>query len=178
MARKLPELEAPELLDLALRALASRAYSVAELREKLTRRAANEEDVAAVLDRLREYGYVNDRKLADAFASARLANQGLGKARVVRDLRKRRVARGVAESAAEEAYRGADEVALIEAFLRRKYRSEPLETLLADPRSLASVYRRLRSAGFTASNSIAVLRRFTREAEALEGLEESPEETA
>ena len=176
MARKLPELEAPELLDLALRALASRAYSVAELREKLTRRAANEEDVAAVLDRLREYGYVNDRKLADAFASARLANQG--QARVVSDLRKRRVARGVAESAAEEAYRGADEVALIEAFLRRKYRSEPLETLLADPRSLASVYRRLRSAGFTASNSIAVLRRFTREAEALEGLEESPEETA
>lgn len=178
MARKPPELEAPELLDYALRALAARAYSVAELRDRLNRRAANPEDVGAVLDRLRQYGYINDRKLAEAFASARLANQGFGKARVVRDLRKRRVAREVAERAAAEAYRGADEIALIEAFLRRKYRSRPLELLLADARNLASVYRRLRSAGFTASNSIAVLRRFTREAEALEGIEEDPEETA
>jgi len=178
MARKPPELEAPELLDYALRALAARAYFVAELRDRLKRRAANPEDVETVLDRLRQYGYINDRKLAEAFASARLANQGIGKARVIRDLRKRRVAREIAERAAEDAYRDADEIELIEAFLRRKYRSQPLELLLADNRNLASVYRRLRSAGFTASNSITVLKRFTREAEALEGIEENPEETA
>jgi len=175
MPRKLPEpLDAPALLEYALRLLARRSYSLAELREKLAARARNREDAAGVIARLKEYGYVNDRRLAEAFASSRLANEGSGKARVVRDLLKRRVAREVAERAASEAYRDTDEAALIESYLHRKYRSKQLESFLSDPRNLASAYRRLRAAGFTAANSIRVLKRFAREAEALEGMEEEP----
>lgn len=169
-------MDAPALLDYALRLLARRSHSLAELREKLTARARNREDIPNVIGRLKEYGYVNDRKLAEAFASTRLANEGFGKARVVRDLRKRRVATDVAERAAAEAYRGADEIALIESYLHRKYRSKQLEVFLNEPRNLASAYRRLRTAGFTASNSIKVLKRFAREAEQLEGMDENTDD--
>jgi regulatory protein len=145
---------------------------VSELREKLRKRAAPGIDVARVIARLKEYGYVNDERLAESFASSRLENQGIGKARVIRELRKRGVAPAVAERAAAEAYRGSDELELIEAYLRRKYRSGPLETAFADPRALASAYRRLRTAGFSAGNSIHVLKRFAQLAEMLETLED------
>ncbi len=179
MPRKPPQpLDAPALLEYALRRLAGRPYSLAELREKLAARAADSADVPAILKRLKEYGYVNDQRLAEAYATSRLHNEGFGKARVVRDLRKRRVAPAVAESAAAEVYRGSDEVALIEAFLRRKYRTKPLDEFLSEPKNLASAYRRLRLAGFTSGNSIRVLKRFAREPEALDSFEEAPEEGA
>jgi regulatory protein len=94
--------------------------------------------------------------------------------RVLRDLRQRRVAPQVAEQAANRAFEGVDEVALIEQFLERKYRNKPLATLREDPKELASAYRRLRYAGFSSGNSIRVLKRYASEAEALESLE-SPE---
>jgi hypothetical protein len=63
-------------------------------------------------------------------------------------------------------------VALIEAFLRRKYRSVTLDVFLAEPKNLASAYRRLRLAGFASGNSLRVLKRFAREPELLDGLED------
>lgn len=174
MPRKTPTpLDANSLWEYALRALSGRAYSVAELREKLGARAARPEDVTEALKRLKEHGFINDERLAESFATSRLENQGFGKARVVRDLRKRRVAPAVAERVAAEVYREADESALIEAYLRRKYRTVPLQTAFADPKALASAYRRLRTAGFTSANSIRVLKRFAREAEMLDAIEEN-----
>lgn len=178
MSGKTPTpLDEQGLWEFALRALAGRSYSVAELREKLRKRAAPGAEVARVLARLKEYGYVNDERLAERFAASRLENQGVGRARVVRELKKRRVAPALAERAAAEAYKGADEVELIEAYLKRKYRAVPLENAFAEPKAVASAYRRLRAAGFTASNSIRVLRRYAREAEALEGMEENEHES-
>jgi regulatory protein len=173
MPRKPPPLlGAAALWEYALRRLAGRPFSVAELRAKLAARAAEPESVSGVIDRLKESGYLDDRKLAESYAARRLENQGFGRARVVRDLRKRRVAPAVAERAAEQAYRDVDEVALVEAFLARKYRAKPLPQFLAEPKNLASAYRRLRMAGFTAGTSIRVLKRYAAEAEALERLEE------
>jgi regulatory protein len=89
------------LLNLALRALGGRAHSTGELREKLRRRAERQVDVDAVLAKLKESGYLNDRRFAENYASARLENQGLGKMRVLRDLRQRRVAPKLAEQVTE-----------------------------------------------------------------------------
>jgi hypothetical protein len=89
-------------------------------------------------------------------------------------LRKRRAAPSVAEKAVAKVYSEADEVALIEAFLRRKYRSVTLDVFLAEPKNLASACRRLRVAGFGSANSLSVLKRFAREPELLDGLEDEP----
>lgn len=174
MAERTPRrLPAAALWEYALRILGAHACSVGDLRQKLERRAERAEDVAPILARLKEYGYLDDRRFAEAFSAARLENQGFGKARVLSDLRKRRVAPAVAEKAVSEVYRGADESALIEDFLRRKYRHTPLETWLAQPKNLAAAYRRLRAAGFTTSNSVRVLKRFAAEPDLLDSLEEA-----
>ena len=155
------------------RTLASRAQTVSEMRAKLTRRAAHPEDVDEVLNRLRQAGYLDDKRFADSAANWRRENEGLGKTRVVRDLMARRVAPAVARQAADAAYLNVDEVAMIESFLARKYRGKELGTLLSEEKHLASAYRRLRTAGFSAGNSIRVLKRYAAEAERLEELEDS-----
>jgi len=57
---------------------------------------------------------------------------------------------------------------VIEQFLARKYRGKNLAELLAEEKHLASAYRRLRTAGFGAGNSIRVLKRYAAQADLLE----------
>ncbi len=171
-------LDAEGLWIYAQRALGVRALSAGELRQKLLARAEREEDVAPTLTRLKEYGYINDQKLAEAYSAARLENQGFGKQRVVSDLRKKRIAPHVASKAVEEAYRGSDELELIENYLRRKFRGKELNVFLSEPRNMAGAYRRLRTAGFSGGNAIRVLKRFAADPsllDSLEGGEEPPE---
>ncbi len=176
MKQKTPKrLDAQGLLEYAMRSLGARTQSAGELRQKLARKAERAEDVVPVLDRLKELGFLDDRRYADAIAASRLENQGLGKARVLQDLRKRRVAPTIAAGAVESAYRETDEVALIEAYLRRKYRGVAFDEFLAEPKNLASAYRRLRTAGFSSSNAVRVLKRFASEPELLDGLADEGE---
>src|SRR5271156_3008860 len=177
MTQRKPKLLPPDrLLSLGLRALGGRAHSVGELREKLRRRAERLEDVEAVLVKLKEAGYLDDRKFAEYYASARLENEGLGKIRVLRDLRQRRVAGTLAEQVAERTYHDTDETALIEQFLARKYRGKQLGTFLKEEKNLASAFRRLRYAGFSSGAAIRVLKRYANQAEILETLESEDSE--
>ncbi len=164
----------PKLLDreglmgYAARALTSRSLSLNELRSRLQRRASQKEDIAEVIARLKEAGFLNDRKLADSVATWRRDNQGVGKTRVMRDLMSRRIAPAVAKQAVDVAYSGVDEVALIQSFLERKYRGKNLGELLAEQKNLASAFRKLRLAGFSSGNSIRALKRYAAEADQLE----------
>lgn len=165
-----------KLLDLALRALGSRAHSTGELKEKLRRRAEAPEHVDAVLAKLKDAGYLNDRRFAENYAAARLENQGLGKMRVLRDLRQRKVAPKLAEQVTEQTFHDTNEIDLIEAFLARKYRGKKLNVFLSEEKNLAGAFRRLRYAGFAAGASIRVLKRYASQAEELESMElEEPE---
>jgi regulatory protein len=165
-------LELEALMEYAVRSLASRAQSSGEIREKLRRRAVRVADVDVVLGRLKDLGYLNDKRFADSFASWRRENDGFGKTRVLRDLMARRVAPAVAKQAAEAAYKSVDETAMIEKFLERKYRGKDLGALLQEEKHLASAYRKLRAAGFAMGNSIRVLKRYAAEAERLEEMKE------
>ena len=177
MAFRTPKpLDVEGLMDYAAKALSVRGYTVSELKTRLKKRAARAEDVDVVLGRLKESGVVNDRRFAGSFAEWRRESQGLGKTRVMRDLMARRVAPGVAKEAVEAAFEGVDEIAMIEAFLKRKYRGKALGALLQEQKELASAFRKLRGAGFSTGNSIRVLKRYASEAEQLEEMEEDGEE--
>jgi regulatory protein len=91
----------------------------------------------------------------------------------MQDLRKRRVAPAVAETAAREAFAEVDEAAQAKAFLERKYRSKDLAVFLREEKNAAQAYRRLRVAGFGSGTAIRVLRTFTPRADELESIEES-----
>ncbi len=167
-------LDANGLMAYAAQALSARALSVSELREKLKRRAAEPSDVDQVLDRLKASGYLNDQRFADSYAGWRRDDGGFGKMRVLRDLMARRVAPALAKQASEKAFEGADEVAMIEKFLARKYRGKDLGALLKEEKNLASAYRKLRLSGFSTGNSVRVLKRYAEQAELLEDDDNEP----
>jgi regulatory protein len=174
MAFRTPKpLDIEGLMSYAARALSARAYTVSELKTRLKKRAARDEDVETVLSRLKDAGMVNDRRFAGSFADWRRESQGLGKTRVMRDLMARRVAPAVAKEAVEASFEGVDEIAMIEAFLKRKYRGKKLGALLQEQKELASAFRKLRGAGFSTGNSIKVLKRYAADAEQLEEMDES-----
>ncbi len=144
--------------DYALRVLANRAHASAELRRKLASRAQIPSDVTAVMARLREYQLADDKKFAELFASSRLANEGFGKFRVLRDLRAKQVTTAVAEKAVAETFADTDETQLAASYLERKYRGKNLAEFLKEEKNLASAFRRLRTAGFSAGVALAVLK--------------------
>ncbi|MCZ2079012.1 MAG: RecX family transcriptional regulator [Bryobacteraceae bacterium] len=177
MAKRRPKLLGSEqLLEYGLRLLHARSLSSGELRLRLRRKAEREEDVAPVLARLKEYGYLNDRAFAAGFAASRLENRGFGKARVLRDLRQRRVDPAIAAESVENVYKDTEEEALVAAFLARKFRKIELSSYLKDPMRLASAYRKLRLAGFSSGASIRVLQRYAAEAGELENMEDGETE--
>lgn len=172
MAMKPPrQLSEQELWEYALKALGARSQSTSELKTKLRRRAQNPADIDTTVARLKEYGFLNDRQFAENYAARRLENEGFGQARVLSDLRARRVVGVVAESAVKTTFAETDEIQLIDKFLARKYRRQPLPTVLADPKGLQSVYRKLRLAGFSHTNTVNALKRHAKETEVLDTIE-------
>jgi len=174
------KLDAEGLWSYALKALAQRAHSTGELREKLRRRAEEHADIDVVVARLKDSGYLNDQRYAESFAAARLANERLGKGRVIQDLRQRRVAPALAEKTVRHVYEDVDEQALIDEWIRRKYRMTPREGLFQDEKDLAAAYRRMLRAGFQTGNIIRALKRFAKDPDLLDAFEppeEEPEES-
>ncbi len=169
------QLDAAGLFDYAVKRLASRAYSSGDLKQKLTARAAQPQDVDAAILRLKDNGYLNDRQFAENFASARLQNEQFGKQRVLHDLRQRRVSGALATTTVERVYGEVDEAALVEDYIRRRYRSAEREKLFQDEKDLASAYRRLLRAGFATGNILRALKKFAHNPDLLDGFE-PPEE--
>lgn len=160
----------------ALKALSARAHSTGELREKLRRRAERESEIPDVLARLKDCGYLDDTRFAEGYAAARLSGNRFGRTRVIQDLRQRRVAPPLAEKSVEHVYQDVDEPALIEEWVRRKYRLAPREGLFKEDKDLAAAYRRLLRAGFKTGEIIRVLKRFAKNPDLLDGMEPPEEE--
>ena len=175
-SRQPKRLDAAGLFNYALRTLSARALTLGELRTRLRARAASAGDVEGVVARLKQCGYLDDRRFAETYARLRRENQGFGKFRVLRDLKGRRVAPALAEKVVAEAYRGADEARLIEQFLKRKLRYTDVRPRLENPRKLASLYRMLLRAGFTSGKILESLRKLSAQPDWVDGLESAAEE--
>src|SRR5918993_2178138 len=128
------KLDSQGLWAYSLKLLGGRAQSVGEVRQKLTRRAEKESDVELTLAKLREYGYLNDSRFAESFATLRKDNEGFGRMRVLRDLRQRRVSPALADSAVQQVFAETDETEQVEAYLARKFRNVNLSEALQDPK--------------------------------------------
>lgn len=86
-------------MAIALRFLASRSRSEAQIRQRLASRGVGAEDVDAVLERLRELGYVDDAEYAAAVIRSRTQGRARGLRLVGEELR----AKGVSDDVATEA---------------------------------------------------------------------------
>ncbi len=130
----------PSLRERALRLLARREHSRAELSRKLAVNAHPEDDLAALLDDLARRKLLSDERYAEA--RARQLARKFGAARIARELRASGVgedlARGTLDAARESEAQRAREV------WRRKYRAAP-----ATREERAKQMRFLQSRGFS-----------------------------
>ena len=107
----------------AVKLLAAKPRSVAELRERLLRgKNTNEEDVETVIARLREYGYLNDERFALSYASYKVKQKPVGRRRLERDLKFKKIDSGVANEALEMVYAETSEEQLIDQAIAKRLR--------------------------------------------------------
>jgi regulatory protein len=107
----------------AAKLLAARQRSVAELRERLlTGRGATQTNVEEVIARLREYGYLDDAKFAQSYASLRLRERPIGRRRLERDLLIKKVDKQTAGTALDEIFAATPEEELIDRAIAKRVR--------------------------------------------------------
>ena len=161
-----------ELYAAALGILARRAHSVYEMRRALERRADDEALVQRVLQRLKHEKLLDDARYACQFARYHAESRRQGRFRIARDLRTRGVPDRHIEAALGELLRETDERALVRKRLERWLRQVAPSGVQAhkasarealDERKLASLYRSLLRAGFSADVIRAELRAFTKQ---------------
>jgi regulatory protein len=107
----------------AVKLLAAKPRSVAELRERLLRgKNTNGEVVETVIARLREYGYLNDERFAFGYASYKVKQRPLGRRRLARELKFKKVDSGVADAALELVFSETPEEQLIDQAIAKRLR--------------------------------------------------------
>ena len=107
----------------AVKLLAAKPRSVAELRERLLQRKGTSEAVVeTVIDRLREYGYLDDERYAFSYASSKVKQRPVGRRRLERDLKFKQIENNVAEEALELVYAETPEEQLIDRAIEKRIR--------------------------------------------------------
>jgi regulatory protein len=158
------------LYEYATRALGRQMRSEAELRRLMHSRVEpgerGEAVIAAVLARLREYGYLNDAAFAETYARLRQENQKLGQRRVRQDLQQKGVNSELITETLEARYGQTNEEALAREHLERKRIRKP-----ENEKETARVMRRLVTAGFSTSVIYKILRQWNVPDESLAALD-------
>jgi len=162
-----------DLYTVAINSLARRAYSVFEMRTYLERRAEDKDVVKSVLNRLKHLDYLDDARYARQFVRLHTELRKQGAFRIARDLRARGVPNLHIEAALAERSSESSEGALVRERLQRRMKSlrGPL-----DERRVASLYRSLLRAGFSADTIRRELSALSKKP--MEELPESPGEEA
>ena len=112
-----------QTFERAVKLLAAKPRSVAELRERLLRRKGTTAAVVeTVISRLQEYGYLDDERFAFSYASFKVKQRPLGRRRLARDLKFKKVASEVANEALEMVYAETPEEQLIDRAIEKRLR--------------------------------------------------------
>ena len=107
----------------AVKLLAAKPRSVAELRERLLQgKGADEAVVNTVISRLQEYGYLDDERFAFSYASYKVKQRPVGRRRLERDLKFKKVESGVVNEALELVYTETPEEQLIDQAIAKRLR--------------------------------------------------------
>lgn len=117
--------------------LAAKARSVEELRERLLEgRGATKAAVEAVIERLREYGYLDDAKFAHSFASLRVQQRPIGRQRLQRDLWLKKIDKQTADAVLDQVFEAMPEAEIIDRAIEKRIRLRGKPKTRADAKKL------------------------------------------
>jgi regulatory protein len=103
--------------------LSAKQRSVEELRERLlSGRGATSELVDTVIERLREYGYLDDERFAHSYASLRIQQRPIGRQRLQRDLRLKKIDKQTVDAALDQVFEETSEHDLIDRAIAKRIR--------------------------------------------------------
>lgn len=110
-------------MNRAVKLLAAKPRSVGELRERLLEKAWTDESiVSGVLEKLEEYGYLDDKKYASDLAMSRLRLKPQGKRKLRYSLSQKPLSRENIDSAVEAAFERLPESELIDSAIEKRLR--------------------------------------------------------
>ena len=141
--------------DAAFRLLGARAYSCAQVKERLRRRGFQEYVVEQTLDELRRLKLVDDRDYALRYVQERMRIRPAGRALLLHDLKKRGIDAATAEDVLDEVFADVDPEAVALDLLRSRRRQyESVDSR----RALSRMYGFLGRRGFGAVAHAAAAR--------------------
>lgn len=132
-----PEKARARTMQRAVKLLAAKSRSVAELRERLLEKEwATEEIVEGVLAKLVEYGYLNDEKFAFGYASSKVRQKPVGRQRLQRALSLKKIDKETADEALKLVFEETPEEQLIERAIEKRVRLRGRPATRAETKSL------------------------------------------
>jgi regulatory protein len=140
----------------ALRLLAGRELSAAEIRSRLLDRDHPRAEVDAAIEQLIEAGSLDDGRVARACARTALNIKGRGRLRIARELREKGIAEETVTAAIADVVGDLDERTLVARAIEKKLKGRPRP---ADRAAYARLYQHLMRQGFSPAAISSELRK-------------------
>ncbi|HEY0006236.1 MAG TPA: RecX family transcriptional regulator [Pyrinomonadaceae bacterium] len=132
-----PEKARTRTMQRAAKLLAAKPRSIAELRERLLEKQwTNEAAVDEVIAKLSEYGYLNDERFAFSFASYKVRQKPVGRQRLQRDLKLKKIDKETADEALRLVFDETPEAELIDRAIEKRTRLRGRPSTRAETKSL------------------------------------------
>ena len=140
-----------------LKMLGRRELSEQQVRQRLARKAYEQDEIDDAVARLREERAINDVRVAEAIVRMETGIRKRGKVRVRLQLERAGIAKDTARQAINDVFEGIDDEALIESSLRKRLRGR--ETI-ADDREFQRLFRYLLGQGFESDRVMNTLKAY------------------
>ena len=139
----------------ALKMLARRELSEAQVRQRLARKGHDEDAIEAAVARLRAERAIDDERVAEAIAHTQVSLKRRGPRRIRQQIEQAGIARHTARRATEAIFEDVDAEALLASSLAARLRGR---ARIADAAEFRRLYRYLISQGFDADRVLAALK--------------------
>lgn len=124
-------------MNRAVKLLAAKPRSVEEIRERLLEKVwTNAEIVDRVIEKLKEYNYLNDEQFAADLALSKLRQKPQGRRKLQQSMSRKRLSRELVDTAIAGAFEKIPEEDLIEAAIEKRIRSKGKPETLAERKKL------------------------------------------
>ncbi|HTK27566.1 MAG TPA: regulatory protein RecX [Pyrinomonadaceae bacterium] len=134
-------------MDRAIRLLAAKPRSVAELRERLLEKSwTNSHIVGEVLLKLEEYKYLDDKQYAKDLATSKLRQKPQGKRKLKQTISQKKLDKDTVEEAIDHAFEKMPETELIQTAIEKRIRLNGIPDTRED---LKKFYDHLMRQGFS-----------------------------
>jgi regulatory protein len=141
----------------ALKMLARRELSEAQVRQRLARRGESEDSIDEAIARLKTERSIDDERVARVIARTETTVRHRGRRRVQQQIEAAGIDRSIASRAVNDAFQDIDADALLAASLSKRLRGRER---IADDREFQRLFRYLTAQGFDSDRILVHLRRY------------------